>query len=70
MKFFQFKDEQKKVIQGRKEAFHWKSTHEAHDNMALEMLDLRLTKAAYEGKRSSAAGVAEGSLSSRTRGSG
>lgn len=62
--FFEF--DQKKVIKGRKESSHGKSTPEAHEGMGLERMDLRLTTAAYEGKRNFAAGVAEGSLASRT----
>lgn len=63
---FQFKEDQKKVIWGRKESSHRKSTPEAHESMGLERMDLRLTIAVYEGKRNFAAGVAEGSLASRT----
>lgn len=62
---FQFKD-QTKVISGRKESSQGKSTPEAHESMELQRMDLRLTTAAYEGKRNFAAGVAEGSLASRT----
>jgi len=65
---FQFKKDQKNVIRSRKESSHGKSTPEAHKCMGQESVDLRLTIAiaAHEGKRSTAAGAAEGSLASRT----
>lgn len=63
---FQFREDQKKGTRDRKEAFHWKSTPEAHDSLGLEMTDLRLTIAAYERKRNFATDVAEESLARRT----
>lgn len=63
---FQFREDQKKGTRDRKEAFHWKSTPEAHDSLGLEMTDLRLTIAAYERERNFATDVAEESLARRT----
>lgn len=60
---FHFK-KQKKVIRGRRESCHGKSTRDAHQGMRLERMELRLPVVAYEGKRNFTACVPEGSSAS------